>query len=440
MANKKERISLIKSSDGKNYLVPFILVTSLFLLWGFAHGLLDVLNKHFQNILHISKAQSGFVQFSLYIGYFIMAVPAGLIMKRFGYKKGIIFGLSLFALGAFMFYPVAKLGSFWPFLIALFIIACGLTCLETAANPYTTVLGPPESASQRINFSQSFNGLGWILGPLIGGLLIFGAAKTDGAAKFDSLLTPYMIIGSVVLCVAVAFYFTNLPEIKEVANEEAEENPPFRQLLKHPIFILAVIAQFLYVAAQTGVNSFFINYVTEVGINIQQPVANFMQHFGGFGRVFMPQNPEQGASLILAFGGMGLFWIGRLSGSWMLGFVAPGKLLSLYALVNVGLLILVVSGLGIISVVALFSCYFFMSIMFPTIFALGIHDLGTLTKKGSSFLVMAVAGGAFCPPLMGFIADHAGMGNRISDPSLLFCIHFLFRINCSKKVNYQFLI
>jgi FHS family L-fucose permease-like MFS transporter len=429
----KKSISLIKSSDGSNYLVPFILITSLFLLWGFAHGLLDVLNKHFQNILHISKAQSGFVQFSLYIGYFLMAVPAGLIMKRFGYKRGIIFGLCLFALGAFMFYPVAKLGSFWPFLFALFVIACGLTCLETAANPYTTVLGPPESASQRINFSQSFNGLGWILGPLIGGLLIFGAADNEGAGKFDSLLTPYMIIGCVVLCVAVAFYFTNLPEIKEVATEEAEENPPFRQLLKHPYFIMAVVAQFLYVAAQTGVNSFFINYVTEEMLNILEPVANFMKNLGAFGRVFMPQNPEQAASLILAFGGMGLFWIGRLSGSWMLGFVAPRKLLSIYALINAVLILLVVLGLGMVSVVALFSSYFFMSIMFPTIFAMGISGLGTLTKKGSSFLVMAVAGGAFCPPLMGVIADNSGMAIGFIIPLVCFVFIFLFGLIAPKK-------
>jgi MFS transporter, FHS family, L-fucose permease len=155
---KKESISLIKSHDGSSYLVPFMLVTSLFLLWGFAHGLLDVLNKHFQNILHVSKAQSGFVQFSLYIGYLVMAVPAGLIMKRFGYKRGIILGLTLFATGAFLFYPAAKLEAFWPFLLALFVIACGLTCLETAANPYSTVLGPKESAAQRINFSQSLMG------------------------------------------------------------------------------------------------------------------------------------------------------------------------------------------------------------------------------------------------------------------------------------------
>ena len=435
MTNYKKKAAFLESPDGKSYLIPFILVTSLFLLWGFAHGLLDVLNKHFQNILHISKAQSGFVQFSLYIGYLIMAVPAGLIMKRFGYKRGIIFGLCLFATGAFLFYPVAKLGSFWPFLIALFVIACGLTCLETAANPYTTVLGPKESASQRINFSQSFNGLGWILGPLIGGLLIFGATETGEATKFDSLLTPYMIIGSVVLLVALAFFFTNLPEIKEVANDEVEENPPMRLLFKNRFFMLAVLAQFLYVAAQTGVNSFFINYVTEELPNVQNPIVGMMQNLGYFGEVFMPKNPEQAASLILAFGGMGLFWIGRLSGSWLLGFVSPGKLISLYGFINTVLILLVVMGFGTLSVIALFSCYFFMSVMFPTIFALGIRDLGALTKKGSSFLVMAVAGGAFCPPIMGAIADNSKMSIGFIIPMVCFAFIFYFGLISMKRYD-----
>jgi FHS family L-fucose permease-like MFS transporter len=394
---------------------------------------LDVLNKHFQNILSISKAQSGFVQFSLYIGYFVMAIPAGLIMKRFGYKRGIIFGLSLFAFGAFLFYPVTKIGSFWPFLIALFVIACGLTCLETAANPYTTVLGPKESASQRINFSQSFNGLGWILGPLIGGLLIFGAEKSEGSGKFDSILTPYILIGSLVLIVAIVFFFTPLPEIKEHSNEDIDDNPPIRLLLKHPFFILSVIAQFLYVAAQTGVNSFFINYVTEELPEIQKPVMHIMQGLGGFGEIFMPKNPEQAASLILAFGGMGSFWIGRLVGSWLLGFVLPGKLLSLYGLINSILILLVVLGFGTLSVIALFSCYFFMSVMFPTIFALGIRDLGALTKKGSSFLVMAVAGGAFCPPLMGAIADNSSMALGFIIPMVCFAFIFFFGLISTKK-------
>lgn len=429
----KKKVQLIYSSDSRSYLFPFILVTSLFLMWGFAHGLLDVLNKHFQNILHVSKAQSGFVQFSLYIGYLVMSVPAGLIMKRFGYKRGIILGLTLFAFGAFMFYPAAKFESFWPFLMALFVIACGLTCLETAANPYSTVLGPKESASQRINFSQSFNGLGWILGPLLGGLLIFGADGNE-SGKFDSLLTPYMFIGSIVLVVTIVFIFTSLPEIKEDVTQGEEENPPIKLLWKHPFFIFAVAIQFAYVAAQTGINSFFINYVTEELPNVQIPIMRLMQNLGVFGEIFTPKNPEQAASLILAFGGMGLFWLGRLSGSWLLGYVIPGKLISIYGFINAFLMVLVICGLGTVSVVALFCCYFFMSVMFPTIFALGIRDLGTLTKKGSSFLVMAVAGGAFCPPIMGLVADKLNMATGFLLPLICFILIGYFGIVSIRRV------
>src|ERR1700712_1252736 len=270
--------SLLRSPEGGTYFRPFAMVTSLFLLWGFAHGLLDVLDKHFQNTLHITKAQSGFVQFSLYIGYLVMAYPAGVFMKRHGYKKGIILGLVLFATGAFLFYPAAKFGAYLPFLGSLFIIACGLSCLETAANPYTTVLGSPDGAARRINIAQSFNGLGWILGPLMGGLFIFGGG---------SLVTPYMAIGSIVVVVALIFSFTKLPVIKEDNAEGIAENSPTRDLLKHPAFVLAIVAQFLYVAAQTGFNSFFINYVTETVHHVLPNVAAMMQHLGGFGRVFM---------------------------------------------------------------------------------------------------------------------------------------------------------
>jgi FHS family L-fucose permease-like MFS transporter len=415
--------SLLQSPDGGSFFRPFAMVTSLFLLWGFAHGLLDVLDKHFQNTLHVSKMQSGMVQFSLYIGYLLMATPAGVFMKKYGYKKGIILGLFLFALGAYLFYPAAKLAAFVPFLMALFIIACGLSCLETAANPYTTVLGPPQGAARRINIAQSFNGLGWILGPLMGGLFIFGASQSAGGGTFDSLITPYMLVGTVVVGVAILFAFTKLPVIVEDNKEGISENAPARELLKHPLFIWAVVAQFLYVAAQTGVNSFFINYVTETMTGVQESISRIMMHLGGFGHVFMPKNPEQAASLILALGGMGSFWVGRLSGAWFMKFISPGKLLAIYGLCNSILMMVVIMRLGWPSVIALFSCYFFMSVMFPTIFALGIRGLGPLTKRASSFLVMAVAGGAFCPPLMGAIADHSGMSIAFIIP--LFCFAFI---------------
>lgn len=412
--------SIFRNENGVNYLFPFICICSLFLLWGFAHGFLDVLDKHFQDLLHVSKAQSGFVQFSLYIGYLAMAIPAGLFIKKYGYQRGIIFGLVLFAAGAFLFYPAAKLEAFIPFLIALFILACGLAFLETAANPYSIVLGAKEGAARRINTSQSFNGLGWILGPLIGGLFIFGSEATGEHDKFDSIVQPYMMIGGIVVVVAIVFMLIKLPEVEQKSETETAEDPPMRNLLKHPAFIVAVIAQFLYVAAQTGTNSFFINYVIDAIPDLKKPVEGLMANLGYFGKTFMPKNDEQAASLILAIGGMGLFWIGRLTGSYLMKFVSPKRLLAIYSIANTFLIILVIMDEGWLSVIALFSTYFFMSIMFPTIFALGVADLGTLTKKGSSFLVMAVAGGAFCPPVMGLIADNSAMSVAFIIPLLCF--------------------
>jgi FHS family L-fucose permease-like MFS transporter len=256
---------------------------------------------------------------------------------------------------------------------------------------------------------------------LLGGLLIFGAEKSGGT--FDSLTTPYMWIGCIVIGVALLFAFTRLPVIVEENSEGIAENASARELLKHRGFVLAVIAQFLYVAAQTGVNSFFINYVTETMTGVQAAVGNMMVHLGAFGRVFMPGSPEQAASLILALGGMGAFWIGRLLGSYLMKFIAPARLLAIYAIVNTLLMVVVIFRLGWASVIALFSTYFFMSVMFPTIFALGLKGLGPLTKRAASFLVMAVAGGAFCPPLMGLIADHSGMPAAFIIP--LFCFAFI---------------
>ena len=402
---KNNQKTLFSAPDGKSYLVPFILITSLFLLWGFAHGLLDVLNKHFQGVFTMTKAESGLVQFSTYIAYFLMALPAGMFMKRFGYKKGIILGLCLFAVGAFAFIPAAYLHSASPFLIALFVIACGLCILETAANPYSTILGPEESGAQRLNLSQSFNGLGWILGPLVGGMLIFGGAEDDPF----TLTKPYILVGSVVLLVAILFFFTKLPEVQEETNKEEKMVAPVSgtaSMWRHPQFIRAIIAQFCYCAAQTGIFSFFINYVTEVDTSMT--------------------NIE--ASRILAFGGMALFMIGRLSGSFTMRWMSPARLLTWFALADAVCMALVVVSVGTVSLYALYLSFFFMSIMFPTIFALGLEGMGSSTKKASSYIVMGVAGGAFAPMLMGYIgADNMAVGFVIPLLSFLYILYFALR-------------
>lgn len=405
---KQKKQSLVAAPGGKSYLVPFILITSLFLLWGFAHGLLDVLNKHFQGVFTMTKAESGLVQFSTYIAYFLMALPAGAFMKRYGYRKGIIMGLLLFAIGAFGFIPAAFLHSATPFLIALFVIACGLCILETAANPYSTILGPLASAAQRLNLSQSFNGLGWILGPLVGGLLIFGASEGDSMA----LTKPYILVGGIVLFVALLFFFTKLPEIKPEEEEEVTaivEEKPAASLWKRRQFVRSVVAQFCYCAAQTGIFGFFINYVTEMDPGI----SNLR------------------ASRILAFGGMALFMIGRLSGSFTMKWLAPGRLLTWYSLLSAVCMALVVASVGTLSLYALYLSFFFMSIMFPTIFALGLEGMGVYTKKASSYIVMGVAGGAFSPMLMGYIGEE-NMALGFIVPLIAFLYILYFAIKCKR--------
>lgn len=407
----KKKSSLFASPLGESYLIPFILVSSLFLMWGFAHGLLDVLNKHFQEAFTMSKAESGLVQFSTYIAYGLMAIPAGIFMRKYGYQKGIILGLVIYAVGAFSFLPAAYGSSPEPFLVALFVVACGLCVLETAANPFSTVLGPKESASRRLNLSQSLNGLGWILGPLVGGQLILGAEPGDAMA----LAKPYLIVGVAVLIITVLFLFVKLPDIKE-SNEESESGEGvvtvIKPLWQNKHFVMAFIAQILYMVAQTGIFALFINYVMESD----------------------PKITKVQASQYLAFGGMALFMIGRLSGSFLMARFQTNKLLAIYAIVCVLCIGLVVLNLGVISMIALCVSFFFMSIMFPTIYALGLAKLGENTKKGASFLTMAVAGGAPSAMIMGVVGEE-NMALGFSIPLLCFIFIAYFGMKGYKTFN-----
>ena len=398
----------------QEYLVPFILISSLFFLWGIAHGMLDTLNKHFQDMLQLSKAQSGMIQFSVYMAYFTMALPAGYFMKAFGYKKGIILGLSLFATGALLIAATTTFESFWIFLICLFVMGCGLATLETAANPYTTRLGPKETAERRINFSQSFNGLAWVIGPLIG-LYIYKGQDAGAGQKLSSMILPYMAIAVVVIAVAVIFIKTPLPEISEETNStndasDNSDNKSFiaKPLLKQKHFVLGVVAQFSYVAAQTGIFSYLINFVTD---------ENQTPHFD-----------KANGPFFLAFG-FALFMIGRMSGSYLMRFFKPARILANYALMCCLLLPLVSAGLGWISLISLYGVFFFMSIMFPTIFALGIRDLGPQTKKASSFIVMSIVGGAVFPPLMGWIADNSSMSVGFYAPIPFFAFILYYAVS-----------
>lgn len=387
----------------KSYLFPFILVTSLFFLWGLAYGLLDVLNKHFQEVLNITKTRSTLLQLAYFGAYFLMALPASIFMSKYGYKKGIILGLLLYAIGAFLFYPSAHYANFEAFLLSLFVLASGLTCLETAANPYVTVLGSAETSEFRLNLSQCFNGVGSFLGPVIGGALFFSGDK-EAAGNLSSVQSTYIIIGAVVLLIAFFFYRTSLPEIKEVSTEEgAGSVQTAKPLFAHSHFVWGVIAQFFYVAAQVGVGALFINYVTEY---------------------WQGATSEKGAYLLAV--SLILFTAGRFVGTAIMRTIAPNKLLAAYALINLVLCMVIMAGKGAISVYALMAVFFFMSIMFPTIFALGVKDLGVHTKKGGAFIIMSIVGGAIVPYVMGIIADSQSTAVAYSVPLVCFAVVFYY--------------
>lgn len=387
-----ERNGLVRTKEGRSFLLPFILITSLFFLWGFAHSILDVLNKHFQDTMEITKTRSALIQAVVYGGYFIMALPAGNIIRRFGYRAGVLTGLVLYGVGALLFIPGGRIGSFEFFLFSLFVIGCGLTCLETAANPYVTVLGDPEGSERRLNLAQSFNGLGWICGPLVGGFFLFAGG--------GDVSTPYAIIGCIVLAVALVFARVKLPEIGDTpAPRMKEESTDSRGLWKEGTFTFGLVALFLYVAAQTGINSFFINYATETaGISAHE------------------------ASVWLSFGGMGLFMAGRMGGSWLMRSVRAEKVLTACAVGAVASMAAVILLPGKAGWYGLLCCFLCESIMFPTIFALALRKTGSNTKRASSFLIMSIVGGAIAPVLMGAIADTSSMAAGFSVPLVCFVV------------------
>ena len=403
--------------------IPFILITCLFFLWGFAHNLDPILIPHLKKSFTLTTTQSTLVDSSVFVAYFIMAMPAGFIMKKWGYKMGIIAGLLLFAIGSFLFVPAANHQSYNYFLIALFIIACGLTILETAANPYASRLGDPATATQRLNLVQSFNGLAVALAPAIGARLILTkgysdvelASMTDVGRKAAlameayTVKTPYTILGIVLLVIAAIFYFIQLPDIRESSDHKAT----IKETLKHSHLKWAVIAQFFYVGAQVCVLSLFILYLTQSA-----------------------QITEIQAADYLSIGGLA-FLIGRFLGTALMRFILPRKLLTAYALICVALCVIAIVGHGTITIYTLIAICFFMSIMFPTIFSLGIDSLGKDTEMASSLIVMAIVGGAVLPRFFGLISDNTGnIQNGYIVPLIAFAVvaYFGWRGSKVKKV------
>lgn len=390
------------------YVVPFILVTSLFFIWGFARAILDVLNKHFQDALSITISHSALIQATTYLGYFLMAIPAGLFITRFGYRRGVVAGLLLFAAGSLLFIPGERFLSFDCFLIALFIIGCGLVILETAANPYVTELGEPATAASRLNLAQSFNGLGCILAPVIMGSFLF-----SGSDSGLGVALPYTIMAGVVLIVAAVFCKVRLPEVTAApaaSTDEGAESLSSRAILARLFrsrrFMMGVAALFFYEIAEISINSFFINYVTADGW--MTPVT---------------------ASWVLSFGGLGLFMVARMVGSWVMSRVAAEKVLTVCAVFTVLGSLVVSLGLGGFSRSGIFVCYAFEAIMFPTIFALSLRGLsGAYTKLAASIMMMSPLGGAVGTLLMGAAADAWSMTTAFIVPCLAYLFVLIFSL------------
>jgi len=377
-------------------LFPFILITSLFFLWGFAHNLDPILIPHLKKSFTLTTVQATLVDSAVFIAYFLMALPAGFIMKKYGYKTGIITGLLIFAFGCYLFIPAANTQQYVFFLVALFIIACGLTILETAANPYASALGDPATSTQRLNFAQSFNGLAATLAPIIGGYIILTKGYTPAqlsvmteqgrklalAAEASSVKMPYFILGSVLVIIAILFAFTHLPRIQQHEEHTASKN--IFHALKHRHLAWGVTAQFFYVGAQVCVFSLFILYATKsAGIT------------------------EVKATYYLGFCGAA-FLIGRFIGTFLMRFYRSTVLLGIYAGINIFLCVIAILGHGVITVYTIIGICFFMSIMFPTIFALGIKELKGDTEFGSSLIIMSIVGGAILPRVFGYISDITG--------------------------------
>lgn len=438
--------NLFRTEDGKNYLYPFLLVTTLFFIWALCNGMIDTMDKHFQNELHLSKSQSAWVQFAHYLGYFLMSLPAGLLARKLGYKGGIIVGLLIVALGGFWFIPATHINNqahaglvslttaFVGYLVGVCVIASGLTFLETICNPYTTVLGPKEYGAARINWAQSANGFGWLFGPPIGAVFFYADSAAPAGAGGPPIYVPYVVLACVCLALVVVFALSRIPDVKNEDDFHVDDRAAgaSSSIWSKGHFSMAVVAQFFYVAAQAGIFSFFINYMTAdtpslpAWLQAHLPASWF--HTLDTGRVLLS---DRGAAN-LSTAAFGCFLLGRIVGSVILKKSSAHKVLGAFNVLNVVVCALIFLKLGWLSVFCVFASYFFMSISFPTIFALGLYGLGEQTKKASAFIVMAIMGGAILPKLMGKVADDYDMSRSFIVPLACFVIIALYAYSWPK--------
>ena len=393
MTNKRELFKV----NGINYLVPFILITTLFFLWGFARAILDVLNKHFQNTLDISITESSLIQVTTFLGYFLMAIPAGLFINRFGYRRGVVFGLLLFGMGSLLFVPCTEAGTLYAYLMALFVISVGLVFLETAANPYVTELGARDTASSRLNLSQSFNGLGSLFATFAVGQFLFGDEN-------HTVMLPYVLLGLAVLLIALVFSKVRLPEIRYddgLAEQAKYGREPLKRIWRHKFFVYGTMALLAYEVAEISINSYFINYVT--------------------GQGWMD---DRTASVVLTVA-LAFFMVGRFGGSMVMRRVSAERMLFVCGCGCVCCIMLVLMNLGRYSMIGLLGTFFFEAIMFPTIFSLAVRGMGSLTKSASSILMMTPVGGCGFL-LVGIIADATNLVIPFVIPLLCYVVVALY--------------
>ena len=391
-----------RSLVARNYLLPFILVTSLFFFWGGARSILDVLNKHYQSIMNVSKMQSSLIQMVVYLAYFWGALPAGMLIKRLGTRLGVVTGLLLFALGSFLFMPAVALANFYYILFPLFVLGCGLVLLETAVNPYVTLLGSPYTSAGRLNIAQSFNGLGCMMGVLLSGQFFFGSGSESGGLE-ASIAAPYTVIAVIMLVVGVCFMMVKLPDVHL-------SHTPNRQQKSMKMgfpFVFGLLALVAYEISEISINTFFINFMTD------DSFMSVMQ-----------------ASEALSLVALLLFMVGRVVGGLLMGRIGTECIFLTCAVGAVVMMLIAMNGVGLISKMALIVVYVFESIMFPTIFALAIRGLGDKTELASSILMMSVVGGAIGPFAMGYMGDHYSMNVALVVPLSTFVVVLAYAFYC----------
>lgn len=404
----------VNEQSNKNYLFPLTAMTTLFFLWGFITVLNDVLIPRLKGVFDLTYFEAMLVQFCFFGAYFIVSIPAGILVKQLGYKKGILTGLIVASIGCMLFYPAVVVHEYWLFLGALFVLAAGVTVLQVSANPYVAALGPEKTASSRLNLAQALNALGTTVGPYVGGILFFGTAGTlaASAASAESVKVPYLMLAAALLLIAIIFAFIKLPEI-EAHKEENNAAVESRSLTQAPHLTMGVLAIFCYVGGEVAIGSFLVNYFGEAHI------AGLEEHAA--------------AALISYYWGGAM--VGRFIGSALLQKIAPSKAIAFNAFSVIALLLITIFTQGDVALYSVLAIGLFNSIMFPTIFSVAIEKLGSLTSKGSGWLCLAIVGGALVPLLQGFIADTVNIQQSFFVPMVCYVFIAWYGLNVVRLAN-----